>query len=300
MRLSGIHIPTTTPFATDGEVDREAFRQNLGDWLEHGVAGFVVGGSTGEAVLLDESERAALWNTTRETVDDDRLLIAGTGAESTRATIRLCRLAAECGADAVLVQPPAFYRGAMSDAALTAHYTDVAEASPVPVVLYQVPPKLNTLVFGTEWVAGMAGHPNVIGIKDSRGSLEDLHDWVRVTDRQDFQVLVGSGALLLPALRAGAVGGILGVANLVPGDCVAMLDAFLAGRNEEAESLHARVEPLHDGIVGGMGVPGVKRALDLLGMRGGRPRSPLRPLPEAREAELVALLDGAGLRPSSG
>ena len=142
--LSGVHIPTVTPFDAAGEVDLEAFRENATAWLSHPIRGFVVGGSTGEAVLLDEDERVRLWEAAREALGD-RILIGGTGAESLRATIRLTKAAAAAGADAVLVQPPAFYRGAMRAEVLADHFRAVADASPVPVIVYQVPLHLGSL-----------------------------------------------------------------------------------------------------------------------------------------------------------
>jgi 4-hydroxy-2-oxoglutarate aldolase len=288
--LSGVHVPAVTPFDPDGELDLAGFRANLEHWLARGVAGIVVGGSTGEAVLLDEVERIALWGAARDVIAADRLLIAGTGAESTRATIRLCRAAASKRADAVLVQPPAFYKGAMTPEALRLHYHAVADASPVPVVLYQVPLRLSTLDLPTGLVAELAQHENVAGIKDSRGRLELVGELVEAARGHAFQVLVGNGALFYAALETGAVGGILGVANVAPADCVALFDAWREGRGAEAGRLQERVGPLHQEIVGGMGVPGVKRTLDLLDMAGGDPRPPLRPLPEAADEKVRGLL----------
>lgn len=294
--LSGVHIPTITPFDdASGDVDLDAFGYDLRAWLKHPVRGVVVGGSTGEAVLLDEDERRLLWSAARETIGDDHLLIAGTGAESLRATLRMCRSAADAGADAVLVQPPAFYKGAMTPEALVAHYAAVADGSPVPVVLYQVPLRLSTLDFPTGVVAELARHRNVIGIKDSRGKLELVAELVEATRDSDFQVLVGNGALLYASLETGAVGGILGVANLVPGECAAIVEAVGQGRGVEAGRLQEWVAPLHTDIIGGMGVPGVKHALDRLGLRGGYPRPPLRPLPEARREVVRGILASSGL-----
>ena len=293
MDLSGVFIPTATPFDDAGEVDLQAFRANMSTWLSYPIRGLVVGGSTGEAVLLDEDERSRLLAAAREGLGD-RLLIAGTGAESRRATLRLTRAAATRGADAVLVQPPAFYLGAMSPEATAEHYRAVADESPVPVIVYQVPLKMCTLDMPNDMIAGLSSHPNIIGIKDSRGKLDLVRDLI---DRCEpgFQVMVGNGALLLQALEAGAVGGILGVANLMPGPCTGIASAHSAGDVEAARSAQERVAPVHIGVVGAMGVPGVKAALDLLGYRGGAPRPPLRPLPSPLIDELKAVLGGANL-----
>lgn len=294
--LSGVFIPTVTPFAPRGDADLDAFEANLHAWKDSGVRGFVVGGSTGEAVLLDAAERLNLWTATTE-VAPDLLLVAGTGAESTRTTLRMCRAAAQAGAAAVLVQPPAFYRGAMTREALADHYRAVADASPVPVIVYQVPLRLSTLDLPTALLEELSEHDNIVGMKDSRGSLESIREVLDATG-DDFQMLVGSGALLQAALDAGAVGGILGVANLVPEWCAQVQAAHERGEADEAARIQSRVAPLHTGIVGGTGVPGVKYALDLLGRAGGDPRSPLRPLGEPGRAEVRRLLDEAGLIPN--
>ncbi len=293
MDLSGVFIPTATPFDVAGEVDLQAFRSNMSTWLSYPIRGLVVGGSTGEAVLLDEDERAGLIGAAREALGD-RLLIAGTGAESRRATLRLTRAAAARGADAVLVQPPAFYRGAMSPEATAEHYRAVADESPVPVIVYQVPLKMCTLDMPNEMVAELSSHPNIVGIKDSRGKLDLVRDLVARCE-PDFQVLVGNGALLLPALQEGAVGGILGVANLMPGPCTTIASAHAAGDMVRAREVQGQVAPVHIGIVGALGVPGVKAALDLLGYRGGVPRPPLRALPSPLLDEVEAILGEANL-----
>ena len=288
-------IPATTPFdPVTGEVDLVALRRNIEKWAPTGVRGFVIGGSTGEAVFLDEDERDRSWDVVARSVPDDTVLVAGTGAESLRTTLRLTRVAADRGFQAALVQPPAFYRGAMTAAVVRDHYLAVADAAPVPVIVYQVPTRFSTLDFPAGLVAELSAHENIIGIKDSRGKLETVGELVTRTTR-GFQVLVGSGALLYAALEVGAVGGILGVANLAPDDCARIHERFRAGDTAGAGRIQQRVGPLHNAVVGGMGVGGVKCALDLLGYRGGAPRPPLRPLPEDRRGELAEHLARAGL-----
>jgi dihydrodipicolinate synthase/N-acetylneuraminate lyase len=295
--VAGVHIPCVTPFdPVTGDVDLVGFRQNLRAWFRHPIRGVVVGGSTGEAVLLDESERTALLEGARDLVPEGRLLIAGTGAESTRATLRLCRTAADRGADALLVQPPAFYRGAMIDDTLVAHYRKIADASPAPIILYQVPLKLSTLDLSMNFVEIMARHENVIGIKDSRGKLDLVGELVSRTGK-DFQVLVGSGAILYGGLEVGAVGGILGVANMAAEMCAAIYSSFGAGDSREAGRIQELVAPVHAAVVGGMGVPGVKVSVDLVGMKGGAPRAPLRPLADRGRDEIEKVLRAAGLLP---
>ena len=293
--LSGVLVPCTTPFdPVTGEVDLVGFRTNVRSFLAHPIQGIVVGGSTGEAVLLEEDERMVLLEGARDLVPEDRLVVAGTGAESTRSTIRRCKESAGTGADAVLVQPPAFYRGAMTDAALLEHFRAVAAASPIPVILYQVPLRMSTLEFSTNLVADLAKIDNVVGIKDSRGSLELVAELVDRTP-DAFQVLVGSGAVLYGSLEVGAVGGILAVANLAPGPAAAIHTAHRAGDSAEAGRIQEAVAPMHAEIVAAMGVPGVKAGLDLLGLRGGDPRLPLRPLSDRDRESVASVLDHAGL-----
>ncbi|MBI4520301.1 MAG: dihydrodipicolinate synthase family protein [Gemmatimonadetes bacterium] len=293
--LSGVLLPVTTPFdPVTGDLDYVALRANLRRWLEEPVRGIVTSGSTGESVFLDESERLGLVRFARELVDAGRLLVAGTGLESTRGTIRLTRGAAEAGADAVLVQPPAYYRGDMTPGALRDHYRAIAEASPVPVILYQVPPRLSTLELAAGLVADLSTHPNIVGIKDSRGDLT-LVGALLAQVRPGFQVLVGSGAHFYAGLAVGATGGILAAALLAAGEYAAIWSAHRAGRNAEAGALQERMAPVHQRIVSTLGVPGIKAALDLLGFTGGRPRPPLAPLDLRARADVKRILEAAGL-----
>ncbi len=295
MDLSGVFLPVTTPFhPTTGEVDRDGLRFNLERWARAPVQGVVLAGTTGEGVLLDEAERVALVEVAREVLPPHMVLSVGTGLESTRATIRLCRAAAEAGAQAVLVQPPAYYRGAMTPEALREHYWAVADASPVPVIVYQAPLRMSTLDLPTGLVAELSRHGNIVGIKDSRGKLELVGELVGQC-RRGFAVLVGSGAHLYAGMEVGAVGGIVAVADLAPEECGRLFQAYRAGRTSEAGRLQERLGPLHQDLVAGMGIGGVKAALDLLGYRGGPPRPPLRPLPEGRRGEVRELLVRAGL-----
>jgi 4-hydroxy-2-oxoglutarate aldolase len=295
MDLSGVFIPAVTPFLPGtGELDLPSMQGNLRRWAEHPVQGIVLAGTTGEAVLLDEAERVALVRAAAEVLPDEILLTVGTGLESTRATVRLTRAVAEAGAQAVLVQPPAYYKGAMSPEALREHYRVVADASPVPVIVYQAPLRMSTLDLPTGLVAELSHHPNIAGIKDSRGKLELVGELVDQC-REGFQVLVGSGAHLYPGLEVGAVGGILAVANVAPGASGVLFQTWQAGRSSEAGRLQERLGPLHHDLVAGVGVGGVKAALDLLGYRGGDPRPPLRPLPESRRIEVRKILVRAGL-----
>ncbi len=245
-------------------------------------------------MLLDDDEVGSLLSAARDTVPEDRILIVGTGTESTRHTIRKTQAAADAGADAVLVMPPAYFKGAMSDEALARHYRAVADASPIPVIVYQVPLRLSTLEFSTSLVAELSKHPNIVGIKDSRGKLDLVGELVEQC-ADDFQVLVGAGTLLYGGLEIGAVGGIVAVGVMAPGEAAEISRAFFDGRKADAGRLQELIGPVHTQIVGGMGVPGVKAALDILDLHGGSPRPPLAPVSDARREEIRQILDGTGL-----
>jgi len=297
MNLGGIFVAAATPFdPVTGDIDVVGMRANVRAWLEHPVLGVVVSGSTGEAVFLTDDERRRLLEAARGVVPGDRLVVAGAGAESTRASIALCQMAADAGADAALVMPPAFFRGGMTPEALALHYRRIADASPLPVIVYQVPTRLSTIELPTGLIAELSHHENIIGVKESRASLEVVGELVSHS-RAGFQVLVGSGSHLYGALEVGAVGGILGVANLMPGHAANLVRAHQEGRTSEAGRLQQELAPVHNAAVGEMGVAGVKAALDLMGLRGGAPRPPLLPLSEKRRAELASVLEQAGLIP---
>ena len=295
VNLEGTFLPVTTPFdSVTGDVDYAAFGANLRTWFGSPIRGILNGGSTGESVFLDEEERSKLIEEARAVIPDEALVIAGTGSEATRHTIQLTRQAATVGADAVLVSPPAYFKGAMTQETLTRHYRAVADASPVPVLIYQVPLRLSTIEFSTDLVATLSDHPNIIGIKDSRGEIDLLIELVQQTV-DGFQVLTGNGSVLYPALGIGAVGGIVAVGLMAADQAANISVAFQAGRLEEAERLQEQIAPVNQSIVGGMGVPGIKAALDLLGFSGGFPRPPLAPVSELGIEEIKGILETADL-----
>ncbi|MEJ2482800.1 MAG: dihydrodipicolinate synthase family protein, partial [Gemmatimonadota bacterium] len=233
MKLEGVYLPVTTPFdAGRGELDLAGFARNLGSWGQWPIAGYVIAGSTGEAPLLDESEIVALTARARDTVADSAAVLTGTGLESTRATIRLGREAAAAGAEAVLVKPPSYYRGRMTPEALRVHFLEVADASPFPNVMYHVP-KFVPVGQEPDLVAELAGHENIIGIKDSSGDMHGLGALCSAcADRA--AVLVGAGTHLYSGLEIGAVGGIVAVGLLAPEATTGLFGAWRDGRGSEA------------------------------------------------------------------
>jgi 4-hydroxy-2-oxoglutarate aldolase len=291
--LTGVLGPVATPFDSREELDLAAFTYNVRAHLEAGLNGVVVCGSTGEAALLDESERTSLVEAARGVVPADRWVIAGTGAESTRQCIERCRSAARAGADAVLVVAPHYYgSGAMTAQALTAHYERVAGESPIPVLLYNIP-KYMHFRLEPELIAQLARHANIVGMKDSSGDMSYLERCIPAQD-DTFTVLTGNGATWATALKLGASGGILAVALFAAELSLEVWQAHQEGRQDDAAETQRRLTPLAQEIVGRMGVPGVKAAMDRVGLRGGQVRGPLLPLSEADDALLGRLLREAG------
>ncbi len=294
MNLDGIFLPVTTPFdPTSGNPDLESMAANVHAWCAHPIAGLVIGGSTGEAALLDERELLDLIERAARSRADGVAVIAGTGAESTRATIRRCVEAAAAGADAVLVKPPSYYRARMSPAALRTYFVAVADGSPVPVVLYHVP-KFVSVDVAPDLAGELVRHENVAGIKDSSADIHNLGALCEACS-DDGAVLVGAGTHVYPGLEMGARGAIIAVGLLAPAAACELHRSWSAGRSAEAGRLQERIGPLHKKVVAGIGVPGVKHGLDLLGLVGGPSRPPLLP-PSEKEREAVSTaLRHAGL-----
>jgi 4-hydroxy-2-oxoglutarate aldolase len=295
LTLKGVLGPVVTTFqSANGELDPEAFARNARAHLDAGMHGIVVTGSTGEAALLDERERTTLVDAARKQVPRDRLLIVGTGAESTRTTQRNTRLAAEHGADAVLVVAPHYYGAkAMTPAALGAHYTAIADTSPVPVVLYNIPKYMHFALPPT-LVAELARHENIVGIKDSSGDLNLLAGYLEAQS-ESFSVLTGNGATFKRALEMGARGGILAVGLIATNLALEVYAAVSQGNGSSVEQLQERLGTLSTRVVSELGVPGVKAALDRIGLAGGPVRPPLQPLANEDLGRIAELLRQAEL-----
>ncbi len=292
--LTGIFGPVVTPFDdASGDLAGGAFRANVKAHMASGLAGVLVAGTTGEAALLDEDERLRLTELARPLVSDDRWLIAGTGAESTRECVRRTKDASERGADAVLVVPPHYFGASMTEDALWAHYSRVADESPVPVLLYNIP-KFTHLQLGSKLVEALANHPNIVGIKDSTGDMTQLRAYLDAQS-DSFTVLTGHAGTLLDAMGYGARGAILAVALFAASIVFDLMDAIAHGDGVTASEIQARVRPLARDIVAELGPPGVKVAMDLVGLTGGAPRAPLRPLGAAERERVSTLLGAAGL-----
>jgi dihydrodipicolinate synthase/N-acetylneuraminate lyase len=292
--LAGIFPPIATAFAPDG-----ALRPTPVGFLEFlrdgGLDGVVALGSNGEAAQLTEAERLQAIGWVRSALPSPLRLIAGTGAESTRATIERTRAAAAEGAEAALVIAPSYFRRQLTVEALRAHYHAVAEASPIPILIYNVPVHMG-YDLGAEWIVRLAGHANIAGMKDSSGDIARLPR-LRQQLGPDFILLTGAGEKMVAALEAGADGAIAALANLAPHASAGIRQAWLERHPDQARQLQRTITPLGEALTGGYGVPGLKAALRLLGYDHGDPRVPLPPLPATELPALRRLLEDAKLMP---
>ena len=273
MELSGVLPPLATPFTPGGGIDLPAFSKNIERLSAAPLSGFVVLGSNGEASFLTEGEKLDVFEAARKAIPRDRLFIAGTGQESTRATVELTNRAADAGCDAALVLAPCYYKGRMTPEALSAHYRKVADAARVPVLIYNIPAATG-MNLPADLVVGLGNHGNIAGVKDSSGDMLQLSEIARRV-RSDFAIFVGSSPQLYTALCLGASGGILAVANVVPRACCNVAEAFKAGDIETARRLHRRLTTLAVMVTSRWGVPALKAAMNMAGYDGGCVRSPL-------------------------
>jgi 4-hydroxy-2-oxoglutarate aldolase len=295
VKLEGVFPPIPTPFDTDGNLLVDRLKANIALWNTTGLHGYVVLGSNGEAVMLTDSEKAAVWQAAREAIPRDKLFLVGAGVESTRHCIVLAKRAAEIGADAAMFVTPSYYKSQMISAALVNHYNVIADASPIPVIIYNMPGATGVDI-DANTVIQIAQHQNVVGIKDSSGNVAKFADIVRAV-RPEFSVIAGSGGYFYPALCVGAKGTVAALANIAPRECVAMYNAFRAGRHDDARALQLRFIQLNQAVTARWGVPGLKAALDELngGFYGGAPRLPLRPLADNDRAALRQVMQNAGV-----
>jgi len=289
---AGIFPPITTPFdPTTGAIAPVQFRENIERLLAEGVDGIVVSGSTGEAPLLEPEEQRLLVGLARDTLPDGKWLIAGTGGESTRQTIALSQAAGAAGANAVLVRAPSYFSAALTPETLALHFRAVADLSPVPVLIYNIP-KYTHLPLAPALLQQLTSHERIIGVKDSSGDPKNLAAYRAAVPR--WSVLVGSASLLFTALELGCQGGVVGVACYAPSLCVQLVREFAQGGSHRAAALQLqeRITPLDKDIVGRLGPAGVKAAMDAVGLYGGPVRPPLPPLSPADRERVSAHVRG--------
>src|SRR6266849_6959694 len=284
----GILLPVTTPFAADEEFDRRGFTENLKKWNTTGITGYVILGSTGERVHCDDREYVQVIEAARRAVPKEFAFIVGAGQQSIRGTIREIARAARAGAEAVLMITPHYYRAAISQDTLASHYTMVADASSIPIILYSMP-DLTGIKIEPETAARLSAHENIIGIKDSSADVTNLAETVRLVPG-DFAVMIGNGTVFCEALQAGSRAGILAVGCVAPQLCVAIYDAVQAGEIDRASALQEALTPLARAVTKTYGIGGLKAALEMSGFVGGAVRSPLQRPSEVGRDEIAELL----------
>jgi 4-hydroxy-2-oxoglutarate aldolase len=288
MEIRGIFPALVTPFASDESVSLSALRENIGRYNQTGLAGYVVLGSTGESVMLSRHEADAVLAAAKEAAAPEKLLIAGTGAESTAETIARTKRAAAIGYQVALVKTPYYYKPVYRAETYIHHYRAVADASPLPVLLYSVP-QFTGITLETPEILALAAHPNIVGIKDSSGNIQRVGEIVAGAPAS-FQVLTGGAAVIYPALAMGARGAILALASALPEKCVELYDLFCSGPADSARRLQHLLVQASRRIVSEHGIAGVKYVMDLRGYRGGVPRLPLLPLGEEKKRAIASLI----------
>ena len=296
MKLHGIFAPITTPFAADGNVDHIRLRENVVRYNRTGLAGYVPNGSTSESVLLRWEEVYKNWETVKAAASPEKILIAGSGAESTAETIEHTNRAASLGYAAALVRTPSFYKPAVNDELLAEHYLRVADAARIAVLLYSVP-VFTHVTIEASLVARVAHHPNIVGMKDSSGDVEGARKIIAAAPKT-FQTLVGSPTTLFESLELGAVGAILALADAFPELCVEIFDLSHAGERAKARDLALKLLAPAKMFGSQYGISGLKYALDRQGYYGGPPRLPLLPLKEPAKHEIDTMLANLAYEPA--
>ena len=288
MKIGGIYPATVTPFDSAGEVSLSGVKHNIHLYNQTAVAGIVVLGSTGEAVMLSREEADSVLVVAQESIAPGKLLIAGTGAESTAETIARTKRAATLGYKAALVKTPYYYKPAYGTETYLHHYRAVADASPIPILLYSVP-QFTGITLETPEILALSEHPNIIGIKDSSGAIPRIAEVVGSAS-SDFQFLTGGAAVIYPALAVGACGAILALADALPEKCAEVFELFQSGQHDRAKQLQLQLANASKKIVSEGGIAGLKFAMDLRGYQGGLPRLPLLPPKEEKKQQIAATI----------
>lgn len=292
-KLRGVFIPVTTPFVNQ-KIDYKGFEENIEKWNQSKVRGYMPLGSNGEFRSLTDEEALRLVEIIAKKRAKDKTLIVGAGRESAWATIEFIKKIAEYEIDFASVITPHYFASKMNDEALIRFYTEVADKSPVPVMIYCIPRSANGVLISPKAISVLSQHPNIVGIKDS--SKEDIGIFINaVPEGAEFYVLSGSINKFLDGLKKGAIGGVLSMANYLPDLCCEIQELYEAGKLEEAEVLSSRLCKINEKVSGHGGVAAVKAAMDILGYFGREPRIPLLPLKENEVEEMRKILKEEGL-----
>ena len=293
MEIEGVLPPVTTPFDDNGCIVYDQLAENIKRWNETDISGYLILGSNSESVFLNEEEKLEIVKTARESIPPSKKMLVGTGLESTKSTIEFTRRAADCGADVAVVITPHFFRSNMSHEAFLKHYIIIADSSPIPVLLYNVP-SFTGLNLEAVTASALSSHENIIGIKDSSGNVEQLSEIISLTGDKEFSVLTGSSIVLYPSMCVGASGGIMAIACALPEKCSDIIKLYKDGSHAEAKELQMRLIEPTIAVTSRYGVPGLKAAMELTGYYGGRSRLPLLPVTSAEIEEIKNIFTAAG------
>lgn len=289
-KIEGVFVPIATPFNNKDEIDFDRFAENLAKFGRTGLAGVVALGSNGEFVLLSHAEKVASIRAIRKGLPEDKKVIAGTGCESLRETIELTKEAADLGVDAALVINPNYYKRAMgNEAVLEKFFTAVADASPVPVMLYNMPGN-SGVNLSAKLIIKLSAHPNIAGVKDSGGNIVQIAETIAGVP-EDFSVFAGSASFLFATTLLGGVGGTLATANVAPDLCADLFRLARDGEVEKARAIQLKLLTINSYVTATYGISGLKAAMEMVGFYGGQPRLPLQPAGEDAKAAIHAELE---------
>lgn len=292
--IKGVLPPMITPFTEDGSVDYTIFERNIQKWNKTGLAGYLVLGSNGETPYIAEEEKLKLIELTVKTAARDKLIMVGTGMESTSATIELTNKAADIGAHCALILTPNYYGDQMNDEEQIAYFTEVADNVKIPVLIYNVT-KFTHVNISPKAVSVLSRHKNIIGMKDSSGNIAQLISFMVAGLDEEFNLMVGTASAWYPALAIGVKGSVMALANCAPEECVQVQKLYDEGKYEESLRLYKRMFPVNAAVTGKMGVPALKYVCDKVGYEGGYPRKPLLPVKDEQKKVLDSIVEKAGL-----
>lgn len=292
--IKGVIPPMITPFTRDGGVDFSKFAANIEKWNKTQLCGYLVLGSNGETPYISEKDKLELIMLTAKHAAKGKIIMAGTGLESTQATIELTNKAAELGAQCALVLTPNYYGDQMGDEAMIAYFTEIADKSRIPILIYNVT-KYTHINISPAVVSALSEHPNIIGMKDSSGNIAQLISFMTYGITPQFNLIVGTASAWYPALTIGIKAAIMALANCCPNECIEVQSLFEGGKYRESLELYKRMFPVNACVTGKLGVPALKYACDKLGFEGGEPCKPLLPLKDGQRMEVEKILRTAEL-----
>ncbi|MDR0641691.1 MAG: dihydrodipicolinate synthase family protein [Treponema sp.] len=273
-KLSGIFAPITSPFDREGNISLDQLGANVDRYRGTGLSGFLVLGSNGENKSLNFKEKQQVLGCVIAHKAPEQLVMAGSIFESTGETIEFAHLAVEAGADFITLLAPSYFKSAMTDAILLKYFSDAAGAAGRPCLIYKAPQFSGGVDLSLNLIKELAAHPNIAGIKDSSPSGIEK---ILFSVPGDFAVFSGSANTFFPAMLCGAAGGVLSIADYLPGHAVHLFKLLEKGALAEAAVLNRGILESNMAISGAAGVSGVKAAMDITGYHGGFPRLPLLP-----------------------